>query len=323
MAVSVQGILKARQFIYRYLKPTYLNHSPGLSRVLGAEAYLKHENHHPTGAFKIRGGLNLIGHLSEQERKRGVITATRGNHGQSIALASQIFGVKCIIGIPEGNNPEKNDAMRNFGAELLIHGKDFDDARVKVEQVQKERNLRYIHSGNEPMLLNGVGTYTLEILEDLPDPDYVFVPIGGGSGAASILTVVRSMAPRVKVVGVQAEKAPAFFLSYKKGGPVETDSADTIADGLATRGVFELPFSIIKENIDDVITVSEDQIRWGVFQAFHSAHQVVEPAAAASIAGAWKMRNQLKGKKVVMVLTGANITGQLFSEILSEFNEMD
>ena len=319
MNVTIQGVFEARQFIYQFLKPTPLVQYPLLSRELGCDARVKHENLNPTGSFKIRGGLNLVGNLDEEERRRGVIAATRGNHGQSVALASSIFGVRCVIAVPEGNNPEKNEAMEAYGAELIIHGKDFDEARARVEELQSRDPMRYVHSGNEPMLIHGVGTYALEILEELPDPDFVFVPIGGGSGAAGILTVVRGQAPGVKVIGVQAEKAPAVYLSWKKGAEVTTDSANTIADGLATRVPFELTFGLIKDTIDEIVTVTEDELAAAVYQIFRTCHNVAEPAGAAALAGAAKMRHQIAGKKVVLILSGSNITRSLFLEILSKY----
>lgn len=319
MDVTIQGVLEARQFIYQYLRPTPLIQYPLLSRELGCDAYVKHENLNPTGSFKIRGGLNLVGNLDGEERKRGVIAATRGNHGQSVAMASSIFGTRCVIVVPQGNNPEKNEAMESYGAELLIHGRDFDEARTRVEAMQREDPMRYIHSGNEPMLIHGVGTYALEMLDVLPDPDLVFVPIGGGSGAAGILTVVRTLAPDVKVIGVQAEKAPAVYLSWKTGAEVTTDSANTIADGLATRVPFELTFSLIKDTIDDIVTVSEDELAWAVYQIFRTCHNVAEPAGAAALAGAAKIRNQIAGKKVVLILSGSNITRAMFQDILSKY----
>ena len=158
MEVSVQGILEARHSVYRYLRSTAMLRYPLLDRLLGCQAYVKHENHNPTGSFKIRGGIHLISHLSDEERRRGLITATRGNHGQSIALASKLKGVRCTIAVPHGNNPEKNEAMEALGAQLLIHGRDFDEARERVEEIQKKEGLRYIHAANEPMLIHGVGT---------------------------------------------------------------------------------------------------------------------------------------------------------------------
>lgn len=318
MEVSIQGVYQARRVVSRYLKPTPLIHYPLLDELLGFETHVKHEDFNPTGAFKIRGGINLIAGLSAEEKRRGVITATRGNHGQSIALASRIFGARCVVGVPEGNNPEKNQAMEAFGAELLIHGKDFDEARERVEEVQVERGMRYVHSGNEPALIHGVGTYVLEIVEALSDLDCLIVPVGGGSGAASALTVLRAINPAVKVVGVQAERAPSIYLSWKQGSIVKTDSADTIADGLATRVPFGLTFSILRNQIDDIVTVSEEELRLAVFQIFRTTHHVAEPAAAATVAAAIKLGSQLSGKKVVLALTGCNIDSVLLRDILVE-----
>ena len=320
MDVSIQGVYEARRVVSRYLQPTPLIQYPLLDELLGCESYVKHEECNPTGAFKVRGGINLIAGLPAEERRLGVITATRGNHGQSIALASRIFGVRCVVAVPEGNNPEKNQAMEAFGAELLIGGKDFDEARETVENVQAEKAMRYVHSGTEPPLKHGVGTYVLEIVEALPDLDYFIVPVGGGSGAAAALTVLRAIRPAVKVVGVQAENAPSIYLSWKKGRIVETDSADTIADGLATRVPFELTYSILRDQIDDIVTVSEEELRLAVYQVFRTTHHVAEPAAAATVAAGLKLKSRLRRKKVVLALTGCNIDSVLLGEILMEYS---
>lgn len=319
MDVSLRGVYEARRRVYQYLKPTALQNYPLLSDYLGCQAWIKHENHNPTGAFKIRGGINLISRLSAEEKARGVITATRGNHGQSIALACRIFGVKCVVAIPEGNNPEKNESMAAYGAELLIHGSDFDEARAKVEELQRTNGMRYIHSGNEPLLVHGVATYALEILEEM-EPDYIFVPVGGGSGACGTLTVFKTLAPHVRIIGVQAERASAVYQSWKTGTFVQTETADTIADGLATRVPFELPFSILRKKIDEIVTVSEEALRSAVFQIFRTTHQVAEAAGAAALAAACQMQSELKDKKVVLILSGGNITTDLFREILAEFS---
>ncbi len=316
MDVTLAGILQARRVVYHHLRPTALIQHPLLSRELGCEAWVKHENHNPTGSFKIRGGLNLVANLSADERRRGVITATRGNHGQSIALACRIHGVRCRIAVPEGNNPDKNRAMEAFGAELMIHGRDFDEAREKVEEVQAREGLRYVHSANEPDLIHGVGTYSLEILEDLPNPDYIFVPLGGGSGLSSVLTVVRAMAPAARVIGVQAKEADAVFRSWKAGKMVVNDSAETMADGLATRVPFELTFSIIRRWVDEIVTVSEEELAEAVYRLWTCTHNVAEGAGAASTAAAFKLRSQLAGKKVVLILSGCNIETPVFLKIL-------
>lgn len=317
--LSFQGVLKARRLISRTLKPTPLTGYPLLSDWLGCQAYVKHENHNPTGSFKIRGGLNLMANLSAEERQRGVITATRGNHGQSIALASRLHGVRCVIAVPEGNNPEKNEAMKSHGAELLIHGRDFDEARERVEEICQSEGLRYIHSANEPLLIHGVGTYALEIAEELPDPDYIFVPVGGGSGVCGVLTVVRAVFPEVRVVGVQAERAPSVYRSWKSGRFETTSSAETFADGLATRTPFELTFEVIRKQIDQMITVSEEELEQAVFELLVRTHNVAEGAGAAATAGVRKMREEVAGKKVVTVLTGSNLETARLKKILQKF----
>ena len=305
--ISLKEILRARAVIYRYLRPTPLIHYQPLSEITGFQTYIKHENHNPTGAFKVRGGLNLIASLPQVEKERGVITATRGNHGQSIAMASRIFGVPCTLLVPHGNNPEKNRAMRGFGAELLEYGRDFDEARQRVEEIRVEKGLRYIHPANEPGLINGVGTYSLEIFEDLPDVDAIIVPIGGGSGACGAITIARALNPNTRVIGVQAERAPSVYLSWKEGRIIETESADTFADGLATRVPFEMTFNIIREGISVIVTVSEEEMRSSVRLLLETTHNLAEGAGAAPLAAGLKLRDRLRGKKVVIILSGGNI----------------
>ena len=316
MEVNFRGILRARETVYRHLRPTPLMRYPLLDQFLGCRAYVKHENHNPTGSFKVRGGINLIGNLSKQEKRRGVITASRGNHGQSVALASKLYGLHAIVAVPHGNNSEKNEAMKAYGAELIVHGRDFDEAREKVEQIQEERQLRYIHSANEPMLIHGVGTYALEILMDLPETDYIFVPLGGGSGICGTLTVARTLAPTVKVIGVQAEQACSVYLSWKQGKFVTTDRCETMADGLATRVPFELTFSIIQEWVDEIVTVSEEELGAAVYQIYRTTHNVAEGAGASALAAAKKFGRKLKGKVVVLILSGGNIETGTFCGIL-------
>src|SRR3954451_20473537 len=215
-APTLADVYAARPRVRRIVRPTPLMRHPLLDAETGLDILVKHENHNPTGAFKVRGGVNLIGSLSGDER-RGVITATTGNHGQSIALACQREGIPCTIVIPIGNNPEKNAAMRAYGAELIEFGRDFDEARERVEQLQHERGLRYVHSANEPLLLAGVGTYALEIFDDQPDTDVIIVPIGGGSGACGCCIVRSGVGSRARVIGVQAAGADAFARSWTSG----------------------------------------------------------------------------------------------------------
>src|SRR5207245_2640205 len=262
-APTLADVYAARPRVARVVRPTPLMRHPLLARETGLDIAVKHENHNPTGAFKVRGGLNLIGSLTAEER-RGVITATTGNHGQSIALACQREGVPCTIVAPVGNNPEKNAAMRAFGAELIEFGRDFDEARERVERLQYERRLRYVHSANEPLLIAGVATYALEIFDEQPDVDVILVPIGGGSGACGCTLVRSGIGSRAKVVGVQAQRADAFARSWRGSERVVGDAADTFAEGMATRVTFDLTFDILKRELDDIVTLSEEELADGV-----------------------------------------------------------
>jgi threonine dehydratase len=306
MTPTLRDVYAARPRVYAALRPTPLLRHPLLVEETGLDLLVKHENHNPTGAFKVRGGLNLIGSLSPEER-RGVITATTGNHGQSIAFACQRQNVPCTIVAPVGNNPEKNAAMRAYGADLIEFGRDFDEARERVETLQHERGLRYVHSANEPLLIAGVATYGLEIFTELPDVDVVLVPIGGGSGACGCAIVRSALGSHAQVIGVQAERADAFARSWRSGTRVVGDSADTFAEGMATRVTFDLTFEILRRELNDVVALSEEEIAGGVRLALRTTHNLAEGAGAAPLAAAVKLRDRLAGKKVVCVMSGGNI----------------
>ena len=316
-AITLQEIIAARRVVTHFLKPTPLIHYPELSDRLGFQAYIKHENHHPTSSFKVRGGLNFMHHLPQAQREKGVITATRGNHGQSIAYAATQFGVEATVVVPYGNNPEKNSAMQAFGAELIEHGADFDEALELCEKLQAERGLYYVHPCMEPALFHGVGTYSLEIFESLPNVDAIIVPIGGGSGCCGAIAVSKAINPNVKVIGVQAENAPAIYRSWKTGQRVETDSCDTIADGIATRAPFPLPLSIIKEGVHDIVLLSEAELEEGIRLALRWTHNLAEGAGAAPIAAAHKLTDTLSGKRVVMVMSGGNLDTETLKKLLA------
>jgi threonine dehydratase len=315
--ISLARVEDAKTVVYKYMRPTPLIHYPLLSAELGFQAYIKHENHTPIGAFKIRGGLYLMSHLQRQGVP-GVITATRGNHGQSVALAAHWHGIPATIVVPQGNNPEKNALMRAQGAELIEYGKDFDEARTLVEQLQRERGLYYIHPANEPLLINGVGTYWLEVYADLPDLDVALVPVGGGSGICAAITVLKALRPAVRIIGVQAENAAAVYLSWKNRRLCETESANTFADGLATRVAFALPFGIMQAGLDDMVLVSEADMRHAILRLLRTTHNLAEGAGAAAVAAAWKLRQTLQGRKVVMVLSGGNIDLATLRWVLAE-----
>lgn len=313
--ITLDDIRAAQPIVYRTLQRTPLLRHPLLNAETGLDIRVKHENHNPTGAFKVRGGLNLVARLDGDER-RGVITATTGNHGQSIALACQREGVPCTIVVPTGNNPDKNAAMRALGATVLEVGRDFDEAREYIERLLEQNGLRYVHSANEPHLITGVATYALELFEETPDVDVILVPIGGGSGACGCCLVRTLTGSRAKVIGVQAAGADAFTRSWRTGTRVTGEQVNTFAEGMATRVTFDLTFGILRELLDDVVTLTEEELMDGVRLALRATHNLAEGAGAASLAAAIKLRDALRGKKVVCVMSGGNIDGVTLRRIL-------
>jgi threonine dehydratase len=315
LPVTILDVLKARQTIAPYLQPTPLRHYHGLSQLLGAKVYIKHENHNPTGAFKVRGGVNLVANLSPEERQRGVITASSGNHGQSIAFASRLFGVRATIVMPENANSVKAEAIRNMSAEIIFHGRDFDDAREFAESQAVRTGARFINSGNEPLLIAGVGTYALEIIESWPEVETIIAPVGGGSGVSGCCIVAKTINPNIRVIGVQAEKAPSAYLSWKAGERVEA-KMETFAEGLATRAPFDLPQSIMRGLLDDFILVGEDEMREAMRLLIEHTRNLPEAAGAASLAAGLKVKTNLSGKNVALVMSGGNVTLNQLRELL-------
>ena len=313
---SLADVLEARRRIAPYLQTTPLYGYPALDEVLGTKALVKHENHQPVGAFKVRGGINLVSQLAPDERERGVLAASTGNHGQSVAYAARLFGVSAVICAPEDANPVKVASMRGLGAEVILHGRDFDEAREHCEALARERGGRYIHSGDEPLLIAGVATGMLELLEQEPRIDVVFVPIGGGSGAAGCCIVGKAMSPSTRVVGVQSSAAPAAYRSWKEGRLVE-DVMETHAEGLATRVPFELPQKILGRLLDDFVLVSEDEIASAQRLMIETTRNLIEAAGAAPLAAALRQRPGLAGERVALVASGGNVSpaqlGDLFA----------
>jgi threonine dehydratase len=314
--MNLTDVIVAKRRIAPYIKPTPLYTYPALSELVGTEVWVKHENHLPIGAFKVRGGVNLAAQLSDDERGAGLISASTGNHGQSVAYGARTFGVKAIICVPENANPVKVDAIRRWGAEIIEHGRDFDDAREHCEKLAEQHGYRYVHSGNEPQLVAGVGTSTLEIFEDQPDIDVIVVPIGGGSGAAGACVVAKSIRPEVEVIGVQSAQAPAAYRSWKEGRLVE-DEMNTFAEGLATRTAFELPQRILREHLDDFVLVDDADIKKAMLVLMEITRNLVEGAGGAATAAALKFKERLAGKKVVVVLSGGNIAPAQLRELLA------
>ncbi len=304
---DLADVLAARQRIGPYLRPTPLYHYPALEILTGAPVWVKHENHQPVGAFKVRGGVNLVSQLGAAERRRGVITASTGNHGQSVAYAANLFGVHAIICMPDQANPVKVESMQALGAEVVFHGHDFDDAREHAEKQAAEHGYRYIHSGNDPALIAGVATSTLEILEARPDTEVIVVPIGGGSGAAGACVVAKAARPSIEVIGVQSEAAPAAYRSWRARALV-ADATSTFAEGLATRTAFELPQQILWELLDDFVLVGEEELRTATRLMIEKTRNLVEPAGAASLAAVLGAPERFAGRKVSIVCSGGNIS---------------
>src|SRR5438876_4469788 len=300
-------VLAAAPVVRRYLKPTPLYEWPALSKLLGCRYFLKHENHTPTTAFKVRGGIYLVSRLSDEEKRRGIIGCTTGNHGQSLAYACRLFGVRCVLVVPENSNPDKLAAMQALGAELIEHGRDYDEAREHCEAIRHREGLRYVHSANEPDLIAGVGTYALEIFDALPDPDVLLVPVGLGSGICGAALVAAERRPATQVIGVQSELAPAVTLSWREGRPVQTGTPTTFAEGMATRVPADLTLEIMRHYVHDMVLVSDAALREAIRLLLRVTHNLAEGAGAASTAAAFGLREQLAGKTVVGVLSGGNL----------------
>jgi len=317
-APTLRDVYRAKTTIAPHIPRTPLHYSSGLSEMLSAEVYLKHEEHLPLGAFKGRGGINLLANLSDEEKKRGLITASSGNHGQSMASACKLFGVKAVIGLPEDANPNKVAAMRALGAELVFHGADFDAARLHCERLAKEEGYRFVHPVNDPLLIAGVGTQALETVEDLPDVEVLMLPLGGGSGICGACIVAKGIDPSIEVLAVQSEQAQAGYLSWKKGEIVESEM-NTVAEGIATRSGYELAQQIMADLLDDFLLVSDDEIHQAIGTLVDKAHTLAEGAGATALAGAIRYPEKVKGKKVAITVSGGNITVDQLRESLNVY----
>ena len=315
---SFQDVLEATSIIYRYIQRTPLHYYASLSNLLEAEVYLKHENHHALGVFKVRGGVNLLAHMREDDRRRGVITASTGNHGLSVAYACRLFGVRATIGVPEGSNPLKVEAIRSLGAQVVFHGAVFDEAHEYCEKLAEEKGLHYAHPANEPLLIAGVATETLETLEDLPGVEVIIVPVGGGTSAAGACIVAKAVNPNIRVIAVQSEQAPAAYRAWKSRSLTSAPNT-TLAEGLATGAAYQLTQEILWDLLDDFVLVSDRELLRCVGMLLDKAHTVAEPAGAAALAGALKLKEAIRGKKVALVVTGGNISLNQLKEAIKVY----
>ncbi|HEY6659734.1 MAG TPA: threonine/serine dehydratase [Pyrinomonadaceae bacterium] len=315
---TFEDLVAAREFIAPYLPKTPLVRVKALSELLDCDYYAKLDNLQPTGSFKVRGGVNLVGTASDAERKQGLVAASTGNHGQSIAYGGRLFSSRVIIYAPAENvNEAKMQAIRDLGAEVRLYGKDFDEAREECDRVAKAEGFRYVHSADEPKLIAGVGTMGLEIFEDLPDVDVIIAPAGGGSCASGNCIVVNELNPNASVIAVQSDAAPAMWHAWRNHNLEPYPTMKTEHEGLATRVPFELTNKILWKLLSDFVLVSDDEINDAIKLLARHAKQVVEGGGAASLAAAMKLRNDLRGKKVVGIVSGGNLPLERFAALVS------
>ena len=312
MSFTLPELEAAATVVHAVMPPTPQYAWPLLAARTGCEAWVKHENHTPTGAFKVRGGLV---YFDRHRPGGGAISATRGNHGQSVAFAGRRYGIPVTIVVPHGNSVEKNAAMRALGAELVEHGRDFDEARPEAERLAQARGLTMVPSFH-PDLVLGVATYALEFFRAVPDLHTVYVPIGMGSGICGVIRTRDLLGLATRVVGVQAERAPSYARSFESGRIVTTERADTFADGVATRVPDPQAFEIIREGAERIVTVSEEEIAAAIHAYHTDTHNLAEGAGAAPLAALMKEREAMRGRKVALVLSGGNIDFDLFRRVL-------
>ncbi len=306
---------KAREVVYSAMPPTPQYVWPLLAEEAQAEVWVKHENHTPTGAFKVRGGLVHMRLRRERGQTKGVITATRGNHGQSIPFAARREGIEATVVVPLGNSVEKNAAMRALGAELVEAGHDFDAAKAEAERLAAERGLDMVASF-QPELVRGVATYAYELFKAAGELDAVYVPIGLGSGICGVIAVRDLLGLRTKVIGVVSDRANGYALSFKAGKPVATNSAATFADGMAVRGPDAVAVETINKGAERVVEVTDDEVAHAMRSLYRATHNVAEGAGAAAFAALMKERALMRAKRVGVILTGGNIDAPKFAQVL-------
>lgn len=322
--VTYEQVEQAASRLRPLLEPTPLRRYPALDRATGCRVLVKHENHQPTGAFKVRNGLAALTGLPPAERDRGVVAATRGNHGLGVAYAGRLLGVEVTVCVPHGNNPDKNQAIQDLGARLVVEGRDYDESLQVMQRLVRRQGLRAVHSTQEPLVVAGAGTLTLEALQQAAEldqrPEAVVLAVGGGSQAVGALTVLRHQQrlgqAEVPVFGVQAAGAPAIHDAWHAGHPLALDHAETFADGVATRSTYDVTFGALLEGLEDFVTVTEAQIAAAVRLYLDATHNLAEGAGALGLAGLCKLRERLAGKTVLVVLSGGNIDRRTLQRVL-------
>jgi len=316
--VSFRSILEARRKIRNLVTktPTYLSNV--FSQRTGAEVYLKLECFQPVGVFKIRGVVNKICSLSPAGLERGLVTASSGNHGLAVAYAAKIYGAKAVVVVPENAVKEKVEALESYGADIVKYGKDYDEAYSKALEIQQEAGTTFVHPFEDPFVVAGQGTVGLELLEDVPNLNAIIVPVGGGGLISGISIAAKTLNPKLRIVGVQSEGAPAVYRSWRAGKIVEVDSVKTVADGLAARKPLDLTFRIIKRYVDTVLLVSEEEIGEAVLALLHTAHILAEPSGAASLAALLFKYHPKPEEKLAVIISGANISINYLASLLKQ-----
>lgn len=313
---SLDEIRAARTLVYRHMPPTPQYSWPLLNQRLGTEAWIKHENHTPVGAFKIRGALVYLSELLErQPGLNGVIAATRGNFGQGVAMAARLYGVKSVIVVPRGNSIEKNRAMQAQGAELVEHGEDFQSALEFARKLAHDRDLAFVESFHE-WLVRGTATYALEFFEDAPPLDIVYVPIGLGSSISGVAAVRNALGLATKIIGVVSSESPSYARSFHERRLVEAPARTKIADGLACRTPNADAVEAIIANVERIVEVSDPEVMEAMRACYEDTHNLAEGAGAAALAGALKEKNQIAGKRIGIVLTGGNVDREVYAAVL-------
>jgi threonine dehydratase len=318
--ITFDEVLAARERLAPYLTPTPLRHYPLLDAKIGRGISLlvKHENHQPTCSFKVRNGLSFVTALNAEERARGVVAASTGNHGQGIAYAASLLDVKATICVPVGNNPEKGAAMRSWGATVVEEGRDYDESVQAMLRIARDAGATVAHSTNDKRIVAGAATMSLEMLEQSGGLDAIVIAIGGGSQSVGALTVARELAPKLNVYGVQTSGAAAIHDSWHAGAPKPGAKADTFAEGVATRTPYELTFSTLVEGLEDFVTVTDAELAETIRMLLSTTHNLVEGAGAVGIAGALKLADRLEGKRVGVIFSGANLDSKVLTRILKK-----
>ncbi len=316
--ISIDDVYAARDRIAPHFGASPLRRYPTLDAAVGGDIalYVKHENFNPTNAFKVRNGLSFMSALPGDARTRGVVAATTGNHGQGLAYAGKVFGVATTLCVPLGNNPEKNAAMRAYGARVIEEGRDYDESVTVAERIVREQGATLAHSTNNRFIIAGAATMALEIVEQEPSLDTLVLAVGGGSQAVGALTIARALRPGLAVYAVQAAGASAAHDAWHSGTMRTLERADTFAEGLATRSTYDLTFPTLKEGLAGFVTATDQELASALRLLLETTHSLVEGAGAAGLAGVLKLRDVLVGKRVGIVLSGANIDRATLRRVL-------